>query len=114
MSTQLFSSTQKPRTNLDPLFRLDHALLCLSGADRWPPSCSLIQAPRRPSSTLALAFTNASWDPVAQEFMQLVLIFGTLITATIALIIGVPVSFGIAMFSPNYAHCNCAARWRGH
>ncbi|KZE32889.1 phosphate ABC transporter permease subunit PstC [Crenobacter luteus] len=42
--------------------------------------------------------TSSDWDPVAEKFGALVPIFGTLATATIALLIGVPVSFGIALF----------------
>lgn len=38
------------------------------------------------------------WNPVTENFGALVPIVGTLITATIALLIGVPVSFGIALF----------------
>lgn len=42
--------------------------------------------------------SNATWDPVAEDFGALAPIFGTLVTSTIALLIGVPVSFGIAVF----------------
>jgi phosphate transport system permease protein len=38
------------------------------------------------------------WDPVADEFGALVPIYGTLATSAIAMIIAVPVSFGIALF----------------
>ncbi|WP_427915585.1 phosphate ABC transporter permease subunit PstC [Ramlibacter sp. MMS24-I3-19] len=38
------------------------------------------------------------WDPVGQEFGGLVMICGTLATSLIALVIAVPVSFGIALF----------------
>jgi phosphate transport system permease protein len=38
------------------------------------------------------------WDPVGQKFGAWVPIYGTLVTALIALLIAVPVSFGIAMF----------------
>jgi phosphate transport system permease protein len=41
---------------------------------------------------------TAEWDPVGKEFGALVPIFGTLATAAIAMIIAVPVSFGIALF----------------
>ena len=41
---------------------------------------------------------SATWDPVKQEFGGLVMIYGTLITSFIALLIAVPVSFGIALF----------------
>jgi len=42
--------------------------------------------------------TNSVWDPVAGEFGGLVMIYGTIATSLIALIIAVPVSFGIALF----------------
>jgi phosphate transport system permease protein len=41
---------------------------------------------------------NATWDPVKEEFGGLVMIYGTLMTSLIALVIAVPVSFGIALF----------------
>ena len=43
-------------------------------------------------------FTSSVWDPVTLEFGGLVMIYGTLATSLIALIIAVPVSFGIALF----------------
>ena len=43
-------------------------------------------------------FTSTVWDPVGNEFGGLVMIYGTLATSAIALIIAVPVSFGIAVF----------------
>ncbi len=42
--------------------------------------------------------TSTSWNPVTKEFGALVPIYGTLVTSVIAMIIGVPVSFGIALF----------------
>jgi phosphate transport system permease protein len=42
--------------------------------------------------------TTANWDPVKEEFGGLVMIYGTLMTSLIALLIAVPVSFGIALF----------------
>jgi len=41
---------------------------------------------------------TASWNPVTEQFGALVPIVGTLITSAIALLIGIPVSFGIALF----------------
>ena len=40
----------------------------------------------------------AEWDPVKEEFGALVPIYGTLVSSAIAMIIGIPVSFGIALF----------------
>lgn len=42
-------------------------------------------------------FSDA-WNPVTVEFGALVPIYGTLVTAAIAMLIGIPVSFGIALF----------------
>ena len=42
--------------------------------------------------------TNSVWDPVSEEFGGLVMIYGTIATSLIALLIAVPVSFGIALF----------------
>lgn len=46
---------------------------------------------------LAFLWTN-DWDPVNNRYGALVPIVGTLLTSLIALVIAVPVSFGIAMF----------------
>jgi phosphate transport system permease protein len=43
-------------------------------------------------------FTSATWNPVSLQFGALVPIYGTLITSFLALLIGVPISFGIALF----------------
>ena len=42
--------------------------------------------------------TNSTWDPVKEEYGGLVMIYGTIATSVIALVIAVPVSFGIALF----------------
>jgi phosphate transport system permease protein len=41
---------------------------------------------------------RSEWDPVQEKFGGLVMIYGTLMTSFIALLIAVPVSFGIALF----------------
>jgi phosphate transport system permease protein len=43
-------------------------------------------------------FTGQNWDVGAREFGALVPIWGTVFSATIAMVIAVPVSFGIAVF----------------
>ncbi|STZ76370.1 phosphate ABC transporter permease subunit PstC [Bergeriella denitrificans] len=43
-------------------------------------------------------FTSAEWDAVAGQYGALAPVFGTLVTSAIALLIAVPVSFGIAVF----------------
>ena len=46
-----------------------------------------------------LGFLSSSvWDPVKNEYGGLVMIYGTLATSAIALLIATPVSFGIALF----------------
>lgn len=42
--------------------------------------------------------TSTEWDPVQENFGALVPIVGTLVTSFIALLIGIPVSFGIALY----------------
>ena len=42
--------------------------------------------------------TSPQWNPVTEQFGALVPIVGTLVTSFIALLIGIPVSFGIALF----------------
>ncbi len=46
---------------------------------------------------------SQTWDPVGQQFGALVPIYGTVVTALVAMIIAVPVSFGIAMFLTEIA-----------
>ncbi len=41
---------------------------------------------------------STEWDPVKEQFGGLVMIYGTVMTSLIALVIAVPVSFGIALF----------------
>src|SRR4029079_13522020 len=43
-------------------------------------------------------FVTDVWNPVTKNFGALAPIYGTLVTSAIALLIGVPVSFGIALF----------------
>lgn len=46
---------------------------------------------------------NTDWDPVQNVYGGAVAIYGTLITSVIALIIAVPISFGIAIFLTELA-----------
>jgi phosphate transport system permease protein len=43
-------------------------------------------------------FTSDAWNPVTEQFGALVPIYGTVVTSLIAMLIGIPVSFGIAIF----------------
>ncbi|HEY5896539.1 MAG TPA: phosphate ABC transporter permease subunit PstC [Burkholderiales bacterium] len=46
---------------------------------------------------------GTGWDPVREDFGALVAIYGTLATSFIAMLIGIPVSFGIAVFLTELA-----------
>ena len=60
---------------------------------------SLVQGAWPAISKYGLSFlTSTTWDPVKEEYGGLVMIYGTLATSLIALLIAVPVSFGIALF----------------
>ena len=60
-------------------------------------SLGISSAPALEKFGIGFFFTNV-WDPVKLNFGGLAPIYGTLVTSAIALIIGVPVSFGIALF----------------
>ena len=42
--------------------------------------------------------TSAEWNPPAERFGALVPMYGTIVTSVIALVIAIPISFGIALF----------------
>ena len=48
-------------------------------------------------------FYSAEWNPVENRYGALVPIYGTIVTAVIAMVIAVPVSFGIAFFLTEVA-----------
>ena len=48
-------------------------------------------------------FYSSDWDPVAGQYGALVPIYGTVVTALIAMLISIPVSFGIAFFLTEIA-----------
>ncbi|HEX7023525.1 MAG TPA: phosphate ABC transporter permease subunit PstC [Gemmatimonadales bacterium] len=47
--------------------------------------------------------TTSTWDPVADQFGAVPLIFGTLLSSLIALAIAVPLSLGVAIFLTEFA-----------
>jgi len=60
---------------------------------------SLINGSMPAINAFGLGFLSSSeWDPVNNEFGALIPIIGTLVTSSIALLIAIPVSFGIALF----------------
>ena len=65
---------------------------------------SMLWGGREAFSAFGIGFLwSREWDPVGQHFGALVPIYGTVVTAIIAMIIAVPVSFGIAMFLTEVA-----------
>jgi phosphate transport system permease protein len=55
-------------------------------------------------STFGLRFlVSAEWDPVRHVFGALVPIYGTLVTSALAMLLAVPVAFGIAVFLTQVA-----------
>jgi phosphate transport system permease protein len=60
---------------------------------------SLVVGSRVTLDKFGLGFlTTVEWDPVQENFGAVVPIYGTLVTSAIAMLIGIPVSFGIALF----------------
>jgi phosphate transport system permease protein len=60
---------------------------------------SLVEGAIPALSQFGFAFlVSEVWNPVTEEFGALAPIYGTLVTSAIAMIVGVPVSFGIALF----------------
>jgi phosphate transport system permease protein len=47
--------------------------------------------------------TSSTWDPNTGDFGALTFIYGTVVTSLIALIIGLPLSLGVALFATDYA-----------
>jgi phosphate transport system permease protein len=46
--------------------------------------------------------TSTNWDPNNAQFGALAFIYGTLVTSLIALVIGLPLSLGVALFATEY------------
>ena len=55
-------------------------------------------------STFKLEFlTRQIWNPVTEKFGALAAIYGTLVTSAVAMLVAVPVSFGVAIFLTELA-----------
>jgi phosphate transport system permease protein len=73
---------------------------------------SMLWGGRAAFSTFGIGFLwSREWDPVGQHFGALVPIYGTVVTAVIAMVIAVPVSFGIAMFLTEAFPLKLAPKW---
>jgi len=65
---------------------------------------SLVYGSHLSLNTYGLRFLwTKDWDPVQDRFGALVPIYGTLVTSLIAMLIAVPVSFGVALFLTELA-----------
>jgi phosphate transport system permease protein len=88
--------------------RVFRALLTL-GAVAVPVLLAFLVYQLWTGSELAMAkfglrfLTSSTWDPVAEEFGAFPLIFGTLVSSFIALLIAVPLSLGVAIFLTEFA-----------
>ena len=60
---------------------------------------SLVMGALPALSTFGFSFAHMQvWNPVTEKFGALAPIYGTLVTSLIAMAVGIPVSFGIAVF----------------
>ncbi len=84
----------------DALFSiLAHSAACLTLAILAGIIGSLLVGAAPAIKEYGLAFLwHSEWDPVQDHYGGLAMIYGTLATSFIALVIAVPVSFGIALF----------------
>ncbi|HEV8613520.1 MAG TPA: phosphate ABC transporter permease subunit PstC, partial [Gemmatimonadales bacterium] len=89
----------------DRLFKLVLSLAALAipvllGFLIW----ELVQGSQLAISRFGLSFlTTSKWDPVANQFGAQPLIFGTLLSSFLALLIAVPLSLGVAIFLVEFA-----------
>jgi phosphate transport system permease protein len=64
----------------------------------------LWQGSRLAIAKFGLGFAGSSvWDPVTEEFGAFPLIFGTLVSSLVALVIAVPLSLGVAIYLTEFA-----------
>ena len=69
-------------------------LLILGGV-----AVSLVVGSSKAFSTFGLKFLVIdTWNPATDKFGALVPIYGTLVTSVIAMVVGIPLSFGVAVF----------------
>ncbi|WP_088560237.1 phosphate ABC transporter permease subunit PstC [Arboricoccus pini] len=95
--TPAFAKRQQAQDSIFYYLTLGFALLVL--VILGSIMASLIDGAWPAFATFGLGFiTTEIWNPVTEQFGALAPIYGTLVTSAIALLIGVPVSFGIAIF----------------
>jgi phosphate transport system permease protein len=93
-------ATSSPSKWGDPFFRgLTRFFALLVAALLLLILLSLLQGSLPAFRKFGLGFiTSQEWNPVTEAFGALPDIYGTLVTAAIAMLLGVPISFGIALF----------------
>ena len=104
-ASELEAAPLEGRTRSDTVFRL-----ALGGAAAAVPTLlaflvyELWVGSRLAIERFGIGFLGGStWDPVLEEFGAFPLIVGTLTSATIALVIAVPLSLGVAIFLTEFA-----------
>lgn len=100
-----FEARQKRQNWLDILFRATTRLSAFAVLALLASIIASLVIGSQPAiEAFGLNFLfSAQWDPVTGQFGALIPIFGTVATAGIALLIGIPVSFGIALFLTELA-----------
>ena len=97
---ELIIGARSPRRWQDALFRRTtqlFAALVLALLLSIIVALAIAAAPALQAFGLGFFVTDA-WNPVTKQFGALAPLYGTAVTSVIALLIGVPVSFGIALF----------------
>jgi phosphate transport system permease protein len=100
MYARASSEARQDATFRTLLFAAAVVVLLVLGA----AAASMLWGGRLAFSTFGWRFlVSDEWDPVARQFGAYVPIFGTLVSSAIAMLIAIPVSFGIALFLTEIA-----------
>lgn len=105
MPNLLLESLHKRQTVLDSLFRSLTRVAAFSVLGLLAAIIASLVVGSMPAiHAFGFGFiTSPEWDPVNDQYGALIPIVGTLITSGIALLIAIPVSFGIAIFLTQLA-----------
>jgi phosphate transport system permease protein len=117
MSTTLAGRETEPPAETSPPLPLERAAhgdrifrgLLTLGALAVPVLLAFLVYELWTGSALAMArfglgfLTSSRWDPVAEKFGAAPLVFGTLLSSFIALLIAVPLSLGVAIYLSEFA-----------
>jgi len=109
------NATALPRTPISPRdvsdARADRGFRWMVAAAGWfvlislaAAALSMLWGGREAFQTFGWGFfTSSEWDPVQRQFGAFVPIVGTLVSSAIAMLIAVPISFGIAVYLTEVA-----------